>query len=202
MIRHAKFVAFSLLAWALTACSSDGGSDNSRCGGDLTGAWQIDSESLTIASPFDQPECQRSIQDAAVQVQGSVTYTTADATGRDAGASTQTSSLSYSFTASERYSNACLKSLNFDGATADACHGLEILWAGAVSVTCMPDGDACQCDFADQESADDTEPYSAANGQILVPGADPVDYCVHGDELVESASTESSHVVLKMHRMP
>jgi len=202
MIRHAKLVAFSLVARALVGCSSDHAGGGSSCGGDLAGAWQIDSESLTIDSPFDQPECQSAIRDAAVQVQGSVTYSAGDAAESDAGASTQTSSLSYAFSATERYSNACLKALSFDGATADACHGLEILWAGAVSVTCMPDGDACQCDFADRESADDTVTYRAANGQILVPGADPVDYCVQGNTLVETARTKSSHVVLSLHRMP
>ncbi len=208
MIAHAKFVACSLVGLALSACGSSGGSDASTapscpapasCGGDLIGAWQLDSECLTLDSPFDQPECTSSIQGVAVQVQGSVTYAAGDG---DAGTNTQTSAFTYAFTASERYSSACLKALRFDGATADACHGLELLWAGAVSVSCTPDGDACLCQFADQESAGDSEPFSAENGQILVPGADPVAYCVNGDALVESASTSSSHVVLRMHRMP
>ncbi len=210
MTRYARFVTALGFGCALAACSSDHANTTmgastaascpapASCGGVLTGAWQIDAECLTIDSPFDQPECQSSIRDVAVRVQGSVSYTEGDG---DAGPSTQTSSLTYDFTASERYSSACLHALRFDGATADACHGLELLWAGAVSVSCTPDGDACQCDFADQENANDSEPFDTANGQILVPGTDPVGYCVQGDKLVESASTSSSHVVLSMHRV-
>ncbi|HEX3773503.1 MAG TPA: hypothetical protein VHV51_03510 [Polyangiaceae bacterium] len=204
MISLAKPVTLALLALAASACSSKGASASggdvcaevTACGGDLSGSWQIDSECLSIASPFDQPECQSSIADVSVGIQGSVSYD-------GASAGTQTSSLSYQFAATERYSAACLEALDFDGATPEACHGLELLWAGPISVSCAPASDACECDFADQESSNDAQSFTVVNDQILPSdGSEPIDFCRTGDRLVETASTDSSRAVLTLHLMP
>jgi hypothetical protein len=203
-----KIAILLTFAAATSACSGGGATGETaaacqataECGGDLTGTWQIDSECLSIDSPFQQPECQGSIKDVSVDVTGTVTYAPNAADTTDATAGTQTSTLSYTFAASERYSTACLKALNFEGATADSCHGLEVLWAGAVSVSCTPVTDACECDFADAESPPtDSEDFTISGHQIVMPNSDPVDYCRTGTHLVESAATSSSRAVITLH---
>jgi len=205
MISLANIAALTLMAGIVAACSSKSASDGAvanscaeakACGGDLRGTWQIDAECLSIASPFDQPECQSSIADVSVGIQGTVSYD-------DANAGTQTSALSYQFAATERYSSACLAALGFDGPTPEACHGLEVLWAGPISVSCMPVSGACVCDFADQESSNDSQAFTISNQQIVpADGSEPIDFCRTGDRLVESSRTNSSRAVLTLHLMP
>jgi len=202
MIRNAMFAVLIALAGCGVACggansaSSESCQAAPTCGGDLSGSWQIDSECLSIDSPFEQPECQAAIRDVSVAVSGTVRYA---ASGTDSSAGTQTSNVSYQFAATERYSTPCLKALGFEGPSADACHGLELLWSGAVSVSCAPQAEACQCDSADAQTNTESEAFTLAGHQIVTDGEDPVDYCRSGNRLVESASTGASRALITLH---
>ena len=176
------------------SCASDG--SDARCGGDIVGTWALDSECLSIDSPFQQAECKSAIRDVSVSVQGTVKYA---ASAADPTTGTQDASTHYEFSATERYDSACLKALGFEGATPDACHGLEILWAGAVAVTCSQAGSSCQCDFADAQQGTDSEQFSLMEGQIQLSSSGTVDFCRTGDRLVETADTGSSHAVISLH---
>ena len=191
-------------AFVTIACTADHDAEaapscgtESRCGGNPMGTWAIDSECLTIDSPFQQPECQNAIQNVSVTVHGSVTY---DASAGAGGLGTQQSEVDSQFALSEHYSDACLKAIGFDGASADACHGLELLWAGTVAVSCQPITGACACDFADHQHSTDSQGFRLDGPQIVFDDSSRVDYCQSGDHLVETTATDSSRVIVSLHR--
>jgi len=200
---HWQWLPIATTMFASLACSSHSSDapgpscgSESHCGGDPLGTWAIDSECLTIDSPFQQPECQNAIQNVSVTVHGSVTY---DANA-EAGTGMQQSVVDSQFALTEQYSEACLKAIGFEGASADACHGLELLWAGTVAVSCQPVSGACSCDFADHQRSTDSQGFTLDGAQIVYDDSSRVDFCQNGDHLVETAATDSSRVIVSLHR--
>jgi hypothetical protein len=200
--RHS--LALLAQALALEACSapSPGASSTAascpsvtRCGGDVAGTWQIDSECIVMAAPFAEPECRDVVQQSTVDASGSVTYTP----GSDPASGTQTLHLEYTLAITHVYSAACLRAIGSGAASPASCQGLELYWAGAYSVTCAPMNDACECHFADQNTLDQVDDYTLAGEQIVLASSGPVDYCRQGDGLVESTAPDASASFLSLH---
>jgi hypothetical protein len=205
--RRASLAALAQLAVVATAASACGGdpatggtcSAVAACGGDVAGTWQIDGECLAIASPFAEPACQKAVDRSTVTIQGTVVYAPA---GDDATTGTQTLDLTYALTIDETYSSACLAAIGLQGASPQACAGLQAYWTGPYAVNCTPAGDTCECRFDDQNTIHESDTYSVANEQLTLDASGPVDYCRRSDTLTESSLSGLSTSRLTMHRVP
>lgn len=199
----AKLAACVLAAGCAARPAEDLGADTCGpvvpCGGDLAGIWEVDSECLSIQSPFTQPECQAAVRAVELASSGTISYTVLPL---DPESGTMQPNFTYRLAADEIYSMACLVALGFAGGTAEACQGLELLWAGPIAVTCAPALGGCRCQFADEQRVDAPMDYTIRDGQIVFSPTDVVSYCRTGDSLLESAVTDAavSRVALHLRR--
>jgi hypothetical protein len=198
---------FAVVAVACTACSSAaappsaGGATctaTTACGGDVAGTWAVDSECLTIDSPFAEPECQSAVRKSNVTVAGTVTYTPS---ANDPNSGTQQVNLSYSIDIDEVYSADCLKAIGLGGPSVQACAGLQAYWTGPYAETCTPRQDGCECTFTDQSKIDQSDSYTIQNQQLVLASSGSTDFCRSGSTLVEGSTTTSATSTLRMHLM-
>jgi hypothetical protein len=197
-------------AWALCcvvgagcASPSGGGSsggacaETSACGGDVAGTWQFDSACLSIAPPFAEAACQDAVRQSSITVSGTVAYTPS---ASDPNSGTQEVDATYSFVIDEVYSDACLKALQFRGASAQACAALQSYFAGPYALACAPLADTCDCTFSDRETVHQSEPYSIQGMQIVVASSG-AGFCRAGDVLVVSSDVDGSVSRQTLHRI-
>ncbi|HVJ19454.1 MAG TPA: hypothetical protein VM686_28740 [Polyangiaceae bacterium] len=204
-----RFGFFLVGAVSLAGCfgSSDDDDDDSKsggscsavqgCGGDPVGVWEIVDSCASVATT-GQTGCAAGTTYGPVEATGQFEFT---ADGQ------VISTINLTMQATLRFTEQCLSEQTGQAVTIDqaACDSIATgagQAEGVTSVSCTLSGSACVCPSTFQSMAGGTGTWTASGNNLIDEDGTVLPYCVNGDTLSFSGSTEGGTLGYTLRRVP